>query len=248
MRLRFIWYAVVIVGWLLSFFGILEMPKNWAATMTAFAPIEAWWDQHAAHPILAAFFAGLFFATVFLPEAWSHFWNYLRPSLDIEFDPDNTPGCRFDEGKGWVQFRMVIGNFRSRKTAHNCEGKVLKIESRFLSQSYEERVPLTWSYKEDLDRADIQDGGSLFLNIIVIGQATQGQTASFITTSDANNAAHPFNVIGEYKCTTVVSSEETGPAYVSFIFDWTGNATTAKISNVRVFRKTPHPIKWKKAA
>ena len=243
MRLKYLWYAVLAVFFILGFFGIWSMPKNLADAVNAVAPIEQWWSTHAAHPILAAFAVGLFFSTVLLPEGWRTFWNHLRPQLNIEFDPANVDECSLDEGKGWIQFRMIVRNQRTRKTVHNCEGRVARVESRYLTRAYVERVPLTWAFKSDLNRTDLQDGQALPLNVIIIRQSADGQcNAQFISTSDANNPVHPFNLKGEYQSTIVVSSEETRPMYVDFIFGWTGDRMTAKVKHVKISDRVPRSL------
>ena len=92
MRLRFTWYGIVGVGFLLSFFGIIQMPKDWNAAMTALAPIEAWWATHAVHPSLAAFFAGLLVGTILLPELWIEIKPHIFPPA---LEPDIAAGEAF---------------------------------------------------------------------------------------------------------------------------------------------------------
>ena len=224
MRIKYLWYAIVAFFSILGFFGNWSRPKNLADAMNALAEMEQWWSTHTAHPTLAAFFVGLSVSTVLLPEGWRAFWNHLRPQLDIKFDPESIHECSLNEGKGWIQFRMMVQNQRTRKTVHNCEGRVARVESQILTRPFVERVPLTWAFKNDLNQTDLQDGQALPLNVIILRQYANGQsTAQFISTSDANNPIHPFNLKGEYQCTIVVSSEETRPLYVDFIFDWTSD-------------------------
>jgi len=154
--------------------------------------------------------------------------------------------CRY-LGKGWIQFRMMVRNQRSKRTVHNCEGRVARVESQVLTQPFVEKVPLTWAFKNDLNRTDLQDGQALPLNVIILRQYANGQsTAQFISTSDANNPIHPFNLKGEYQCTIVVSSEETRPMYVDFIFDWTCDWMTAKVKHVKISDRVPRSLTGEK--
>jgi hypothetical protein len=244
MRPKYLWYVAIVIFFILSFFGIWSMPKNLSDATNAVSKIEQWWLTHATHPIFAAFIIGLFFSTALIPEVFHILWNLLRPKLDIEFDPEHIPECSLDEGKGWVQFRMNVRNQRTRKTVHNCEGRVAKVESRLLTRPYVEKVPLTWAFKNDLNRTDLQDGQALPLNVIIIRESDNNQsTAQFISTSDANNPLHPFNLKGEYQCTIVVSSEETRPMYVDFVFDWTGDRMTARIKHVKISDRVPRSLR-----
>jgi hypothetical protein len=80
MRLRFLWYAFVVFGFVASFFFGVSLPKNLADAMTDIAPLEQWWNVHAAHPLLAAFFAGLAVGTVLLPEVWIQIKPHVFPA------------------------------------------------------------------------------------------------------------------------------------------------------------------------
>jgi len=224
---------------LLSFFGFWEPPKDWASAVVALNSIEGWWNAHAAHPSWAALLLGLLFGTVFLPAALSGFWSYQRPALDVEFDPENIQECRLDDGGPWTQFRMMVGNRRSNKTVHNCQGRVFSVESRSLARPYREKVPLTWAIRIDKDQIDLRHGDTLPLNVIEMRENETDLTAKFISPADANNSPHPFNALGEYQCVVAVTSDETRPKYISFTFDWTGDRTTAKIRNVRAHDKDP---------
>jgi hypothetical protein len=79
MRLKLVWYALVVTTFVASFFFNFSWPTNWAAAMSALAPVEAWWGAHAAHPTLAAFIAGLAVGTVLLPELWFRVSPYFLP-------------------------------------------------------------------------------------------------------------------------------------------------------------------------
>jgi hypothetical protein len=79
-KLRFWYYALVTLCWVLAFFGFWTWPKSWEAAVSFLAPLETWWGGHAAHPTLAAFFLGLAAATIFIPELW----RVARPHLFTE--------------------------------------------------------------------------------------------------------------------------------------------------------------------
>ena len=164
------------------------------------------------------------------------FWRrQARPELDIEFDPENIPECRLGN-QLVMQFRMKVSNSRSGKTVRNCQGKVEFVERPTSVKGigpYVEKVPLTWALQRDQDRTDLQDGQTLPLNVILVGLlAIGGQpVAQFIARPDANNAPHPFGAVGEYRCVVAVTSDDTRPKYVEFVFDWTGDPSTARIKN-----------------
>lgn len=158
-----------------------------------------------------------------------------RPELDIEFDPENIPECRLGSPPV-MQFRMKVSNFRSGRTVRNCQGRVEFVERLSPSNGtgpYVEKVPLTWALQINQHRTDLQDGQTLPLNVILVGLlAIGGQpVAQFISMPDANNAPHPFGTVGEYRCVVAVTSDDTKPKYVDFVFDWTGNPSTARIKN-----------------
>jgi hypothetical protein len=157
----------------------------------------------------------------------------VRPELDIEFDPENIPECRLGSSPV-MQFRMKVSNFRSGKTVRNCQGRIEFVERPSLAKSrgpYVEKVPLTWALQTNQHRTDLQDGQSLPLNVILVGLSTIGgqPVAQFISMPDANNAPHPFDTVGEYRCVVAITSDDTRPKYVDFVFDWTGNPSTARI-------------------
>jgi hypothetical protein len=79
MRRRFLWYILIAVGYVASFFFGISIPKNWTDAVTDLAPIEQWWGAHAAHPLLSAFLAGLALGTVLLPELWIQIKPHLFP-------------------------------------------------------------------------------------------------------------------------------------------------------------------------
>jgi hypothetical protein len=74
------WYGVLVIGFVLSFFFGVSPPKDWGSALSFMAPVETWWAAHAAHPLLAAFFAGLLFATVLIPEIWRSVRDHAFPS------------------------------------------------------------------------------------------------------------------------------------------------------------------------
>jgi hypothetical protein len=80
MRLKYIWYAVVGLFFLLSFFGVLTLPKDWAGTLGALASLERWWSSNAAYPAISAFLVGLAISTIFVPAAISLARDHLFPS------------------------------------------------------------------------------------------------------------------------------------------------------------------------
>jgi len=79
MRLRYLWHALVAFLFILTFFGIFSMPKDWVSARELLTSVEAWWVSHAADPIASAFLIGLAFATIFIPEALSLLRDHLFP-------------------------------------------------------------------------------------------------------------------------------------------------------------------------
>jgi hypothetical protein len=153
-----------------------------------------------------------------------------KPQLDVAFNPD-IPGCRrYFEDAQTTHFRMKIRN-SSEQTIRNCRGRVNSVEYLEAQESspYVEKVPLTWALLRDIHEIDLQPGDDMFLNVIEMGSA-----ARFIAMSNANNPPHPFDSIGKYRCTVVVTSDDTAANNVAFIFDWTGNQATAAIRNVSI--------------
>jgi hypothetical protein len=75
---KWAWNLAVAAGFIATFFGV-PLPKDFGATLSALAPIEAWWWHNAAHPILAAFAAGLLVSTVLIPWIWRHVRPHLFP-------------------------------------------------------------------------------------------------------------------------------------------------------------------------
>jgi hypothetical protein len=85
-KLRWLWYACVVLAFLATYVGLFELPKAWAATIALVASMESWWSTHASHPVASAFLAGLAVSTVFLPELWlylRHILFPLKPRPDI---------------------------------------------------------------------------------------------------------------------------------------------------------------------
>jgi hypothetical protein len=80
LKLKHFWYSVPVIGFVLSFFFGVSLPKDWGSALSFMAPLESWWTAHAAHPLLAAFFAGLLFATVLFPEIWRALRDHVFPS------------------------------------------------------------------------------------------------------------------------------------------------------------------------
>jgi hypothetical protein len=77
---KYLWYCVPPLGFVLTFFFGISLPKDWGSALIFLAPIESWWATHAAHPLLAAFFVGLSFGTVFFPEIWRVLKDHAIPS------------------------------------------------------------------------------------------------------------------------------------------------------------------------
>jgi hypothetical protein len=168
-----------------------------------------------------------------------------RPELDIQFDPENIPECQLGTPPV-IQYRIKVSNFRSGKTVRNCQGRVAFVERLSAPNKmslYSEKVPLTWSYLKDLDKLDLHDGETYPLNVIQVGLVEIGgqPVARFITTQNANNAPHPFDLVGDYRCVVAVTSEDTTPKYVDFIFGWTGDPSTARIRSPAFSDKSPQP-------
>jgi hypothetical protein len=100
---KFLWYALVAIGFVASFFFDLSIPKNWESTLSVLAPIETWWAAHATHPSLSALFVGLAVSTVLLPELWSQ----IRPHI---FPPKLRPDV-----DGATAFKEIIAKSRRAK-------------------------------------------------------------------------------------------------------------------------------------
>jgi hypothetical protein len=77
---KYFWYSITAIGFVLSFFFGVSLPKDWSSALTFMTPVESWWAAHAAHPLLAAFTAGLLFATVLIPEIWRVIKTHAFPS------------------------------------------------------------------------------------------------------------------------------------------------------------------------
>ena len=76
---KYAWYCFTALGFVLSFFFGVRPPKDWGSALSFLARTESWWEMHAAHPSLAAFFAGLSFGTIFVPEIWRGLKDYVFP-------------------------------------------------------------------------------------------------------------------------------------------------------------------------
>lgn len=98
LKLKHLWYCVVVVGFVLSFFFGVSPPKDMGSALSFIAPIESWWAAHAAHPLLAAFFAGLCFATILIPEIW-------RVLKDHVFPPEPRPDWDLRDAVSYLRIR-----------------------------------------------------------------------------------------------------------------------------------------------
>ena len=78
-KLRWLWYACIALGFIATYFGLLEPAKTWKSTTMLVESMETWWSAHAVHPIASAFFAGLAVSTVLLPELCLHLKPVLFP-------------------------------------------------------------------------------------------------------------------------------------------------------------------------
>jgi hypothetical protein len=97
-KLKHLGRALPIVGFVLSFFFDFTPPKDLGAALKLIAPVESWWTTHAAHPLLAAFFAGLSVATFLLPQVW-------RAVRDHEFPADPRPDWDLREAFHYIRVR-----------------------------------------------------------------------------------------------------------------------------------------------
>lgn len=77
---KYFWYCLTALGFVLSFFFGVSPPKDWGSALSFLARVESWWTTHAGHPSLAAFFAGLSFGTIFIPEIWRVLKDHTFPS------------------------------------------------------------------------------------------------------------------------------------------------------------------------
>jgi hypothetical protein len=112
MRIRFLWYVGLAVFFLLSFFGVFSMPKDYPSALKMLTTIETWWSAHAAHPVAAAFITGLAIGTALLPELWIQIKPHVFPSPKR---PDIAAGTAF----------MLL--FERSRIAHDLvEGGTLK--------------------------------------------------------------------------------------------------------------------------
>jgi hypothetical protein len=98
LRLKYLGTAFPIVASVLSFFFDFSLPKDWGAAQKFIPPVESWWTSHAAHPVLSAFFVGLSFGVVFLPEIW-------RVVRDQEFPSDPRPDWDLRDAYEYMRVR-----------------------------------------------------------------------------------------------------------------------------------------------
>jgi hypothetical protein len=216
--------------WFAAMSGVFSVP---------FYGLAVYLDNKFAQTIfLALAFSGSWFAAYTIWRSQCERANALdaqlvRYELDIQFDPENIDECRLS-GDGWKQFRIKVSNRQSGKTVHNCRGTIEKVQSRFLNEAYVEKVPLTWAVRWSEDNLDMQDGQSYSLNFVVMyDEDASSQKAEFVCHERAH-IAHPFNQVGEYQCSILLTSEETKPQCIDFTFDWTGSRATSRIKNVKI--------------
>lgn len=221
--------------WLAAMSGVFSVP---------FYAVGVYLDNKFAQGIfLTLAFSGSWFAAYTIWRSQCERANVLdaqliRYELDVEYDPENIIECRYIEGP-YEQLRLKVSNRHSGKTIHNCQGTVDRIESSLLNRPYVEKIPLTWAYLHNLDQVNLQDGKSYPLNLIIlIDQDQNGRSAArFVSRVDAHNPPHPFNAVGEYQCSVLLTSDETKPKYISFTFDWTGDRSTSRIKDVKTSDK-----------
>ena len=127
---------------------------------------------------------------------------------------------------------MKVSNRRYGKTLHTCKGPVDRVESITLNRPFVEKVPLTWAVRWNEDYLNLQDGDSYPLNVILMSDDDGTSKAEFVRRTDAHNA-NPFRQLGEYQCSILLTSDETKPKHVTFVFDWTGDWKTATIKDVK---------------
>jgi hypothetical protein len=110
------WYGVSVIGFVLTFFFGVSLPKDWGSALSFLSPVESWWATHAAHPLLAAFFAGLSFATVIFPEIW-------RVLRDRAFPTEPRPDWDLREAINYLRLRSkwAIGRVYSANEQHLLE-------------------------------------------------------------------------------------------------------------------------------
>jgi hypothetical protein len=124
MRWRLLWYVVVVFGFVASFFFGVSMPKDMSSAMKIIAPIEEWWQIHAAHPSLSALFVGLAVGTVLLPELW------------IQLKPHIFPPRLVADISAGDAFKMLFAD--SKLASHLIKRKLLtrpvRYESHLTSQ------------------------------------------------------------------------------------------------------------------
>lgn len=85
MRWKLLWYSLVAAGLLASYFLNFDWPPSVGAVMAALTPVETWWAAHAANPLLSAFFVGIGFGTILLPQLWRQVRPHVFP---IKLRPD----------------------------------------------------------------------------------------------------------------------------------------------------------------
>jgi hypothetical protein len=216
--------------WFAAMSGVFSVP---------FYGLAVYLDNKFAQTIfLALAFSGSWFAAYTIWRSQCERANVLdaqliRYELDVEFDPEKVPECHLPGDNGpWEQFRIKVSNRQSGKTIHRCKGTVERVESRRFNRPYVEKVPLTWAVRFDEDYLDLQDGDSYPLHVIVMFEDKGISQAEFIRRTNAHNS-NPFNQVGEYQCSIVLTSDETKPKRISFTFDWTGDRSTSRIKDVK---------------
>ncbi|HZR76521.1 hypothetical protein [Bradyrhizobium sp.] len=95
---KHLWYCFTVIGFVLSFFFNVSLPKDWAATLNFVASLESWWAAHAGNPLLSAFFAGLLFGTVLAPEI-------LRVFRDQMDSSESRPDCDLQDAINYIRTR-----------------------------------------------------------------------------------------------------------------------------------------------
>lgn len=110
------------------------------------------------------------------------------------------------------------------------------------SSLYVEKVPLTWALRFGILDVDLQFGQWLPLNFVVMGLPGLGgtvPTAEFVTVPDACSAPSPFTKPGDYDCVVAITSDDTPPVYVQFMYHWGGDVADSGLGAVSFFEQRP---------
>ncbi len=170
--------------------------------------------------------------------------------LEIVFDPTD-PRCNVlvqDGEQARRQFRILVGNTKSKKMITRCKAKFELIQPLYRDPSeyseYRDPMELTWLKGADVIEVDFAIGEQIPLNVITMigsdmlieqeGAASGAKPPAFrppIGRIDAPSAP------GHYRMQVSIFSAETNPTTVEFRFNYTGEAETSEFAVMRIYEK-----------